>query len=54
MGSETERESALELRIRLLRELESSLAEKQEAEIVIPALAAVRELLMEAEAGLDR
>ena len=54
MGSQSERESPLRQRIRLLRELERSLAEKPDAEAHILALAAVRELLTEAEAKLER
>ena len=50
MGSETHRESALETRIRLLRELERSAAEKRDASATM--LAAIRELLLEAEAEL--
>jgi hypothetical protein len=53
MGSQSERESPLRQRIRLLRELERSLAEKPDAEAHILALAAVRELLTEAEAKLE-
>jgi hypothetical protein len=54
MRSQSERESPLRQRIRLLRELERSLAEKPDAEAHILALAAVRELLKEAEAKLER
>jgi hypothetical protein len=51
MESETRGESALETRIRLLRELERSVADKPD----VPAafLAAIRELLMEAEAEAE-
>ena len=54
MGPQTEREALLDERIRLLSEIERSLAEKPDAQARIALLAAVRELLMEAEAELDR
>jgi hypothetical protein len=52
MEPQTERENLLKERIRVLSKIERSLAERPDAAAHIPLLAAVRELLMEAEAEL--
>ena len=54
MESKTRQESALETRIRLLREIQRSAAKNPSADAAM--LAAIRELLQEAEAelGSDR
>jgi hypothetical protein len=52
MGSDARTESALETRIRLLRDLERRLADAADAPVTF--LAAVRELLMQSEAEADQ
>jgi hypothetical protein len=56
MASEARHENALETRIRLLRDLEVRVAGVPEREVTphtLRLLAAIRELLMEAEAELE-
>jgi hypothetical protein len=52
MGSETNRETALETRIRLLRDIERSAAAKPDVHAAV--LAAIHDLLTDAEAELGR